>query len=126
MHARRRFVEAMLVLNIKGLTDEQVLMLPEAQAILLIREIYLAETPLKSLSPEERLLQRKEKVLPKVNAFFEFIRTIDVTNPSSPAGFSPRVFSFLPFCCLFWEVIQIFGRKLCLYIFCGSPRSNLF
>lgn len=81
MHARRRFVEAMLVLNIKGLTDEQVLMLPEAQAILLIREIYLAETPLKSLSPEERLLQRKEKVLPKVNAFFEFIRTIDVSNP---------------------------------------------
>ena len=43
-------------------------MLLEAQAILLIREIYLAETPLKSLSPEERLLQRKEKVLPKVNA----------------------------------------------------------
>lgn len=81
MHARRRFVEALLVLKIKGMTDEQILSLPEAQAILLIREIYLAETPLKSLSPEERLLQRKEKVLPKVNAFFEFIRTIDINNP---------------------------------------------
>ena len=81
MHCRRRFVEAILILNLKGMTDEQILALPEAKAILLIREIYLAEGQLKDLSPEERLMRRKEEVLPKVNAFFEFIRGIDLSNP---------------------------------------------
>lgn len=81
MHCRRRFVEALLVLNLKGLSDEQVVSLPEAQAVLLIREIYLAENLLKDLSPEERLKHRKEEVFPKVNAFFEFVSSIDLNNP---------------------------------------------
>ena len=81
MHCRRRFVEALLILNLKGLTDEQILDLPEAQAILLIRKIYLAEGQLKNLSPEERLERRKAEVLPKVNAFFAFVRNIDLSNP---------------------------------------------
>ena len=53
------------------------------------------------------------------------VKARKLMRSSSLAGLSPRVFSFLPFYCLFWEVIQIFGRKLCLYIVCGSPRSNL-
>jgi len=81
MHCRRRFVEALLILNLKGLTDEQIHNLPEAHAILLIREIYLAEGELKDLSPEERLKCRGKEVLPKVNAFFDFIRSIDLNNP---------------------------------------------
>jgi len=81
MHCRRRFVEAILILNLKGLTDEQILDLPEARAILLIREIYLAEGQLKDLLPEERLEHRKTEVLPKVNAFFEFVSSIDLNNP---------------------------------------------
>lgn len=81
MHCRRRFVEALLILNLKGLTDEQIIALPEAQAILLIREIYLAEEKLKELTPEERLERRKEEVLPQVNAFFEFVSSIDLNNP---------------------------------------------
>ena len=81
MHCRRRFVEAALVLNLKGLTDEQIRNLPEAQAILLIREIYLAEGKLKDLSPEERLERRRVEVLPKVNTFFEFVRSVDSNNP---------------------------------------------
>ena len=81
MHCRRRFVEAILILNLKGLTDEQILDLPEAQVILLIRKIYLAEDQLKDLSPEERLERRKVEVLPKVNAFFEFVSSIDLSNP---------------------------------------------
>ena len=76
MHCRRRYVEALLILNLKGMTDEQIVALPEAQAILLIREIYMAEGQLKDLSPEERLKRRKEEVLPKVNAFFDFVRSI--------------------------------------------------
>ena len=81
MHCRRRFVEALLVLNLKGLTDEQIRNLPEAQAILLIREIYLAEDTLKEPSPDERLKCRRKEVLPKVNVFFDFIRSIDLDNP---------------------------------------------
>ena len=81
MHCRRRFVEALLILNLKGLADEQIRNLPETRAILLIREIYLAEGQLKNLSPEERLERRKAEVLPKVNAFFEFVSGIDLNNP---------------------------------------------
>ena len=81
MHCRRRFVEALLILNLKGLADEQIRNLPETRAILLIREIYLAEGHLKDLSPEERLERRKAEVLPKVNAFFEFVSSIDLNNP---------------------------------------------
>ena len=81
MHCRRRFVEALLILNLKGLADEQIRNLPETRAILLIREIYLAEGQLKDLSPEERLERRKTEVLPKVNAFFEFVSGIDLNNP---------------------------------------------
>lgn len=81
MHCRRSFVEAILILNLKGMADEQILALPETQAILLIREIYLAEGLLKDLSLEERLTRRKKEVLPNVNAFFEFIRGIDLNNP---------------------------------------------
>ena len=81
MHCRRRFVEAALVLNVKGLPEEQVKQLPEIQVIFLIRDIYLAENPLKELSTSERLNRRLKEVKPKVDAFFAYIRTIDLKNP---------------------------------------------
>ena len=81
MHCRRRFVEAALVLHVKGLPEEQVKQLPEIQVIFLIRDIYLAENPLKELSTSERLNRRLKEVKPKVDAFFAYIRTIDLKNP---------------------------------------------
>ena len=81
MHCRRRFVEAALVLNVKGLPEEQVRLLPEIQAIFLIRNIYLEENPLKELSASERLIRRQKEVKSQVNAFFAYIRTIDLSNP---------------------------------------------
>ena len=81
MHCRRRLVEAALVLNVKGLSEEQVRLLPEIQAIFLIRDIYLAEKPLKELSASERLSRRQQEVKPRVDAFFAFIRAIDLSNP---------------------------------------------
>lgn len=81
MHCRRRLVEAALVLNVKGLSEEQVRQLPEIQAIFLIRDIYLADNPLKELSVSERLNRRLKEVKPKVDAFFTFIRTVDLSNP---------------------------------------------
>lgn len=81
MHCRRRLVEAALVLNVKGLPEEQVRQLPEIQAIFLVREIYLAENPLKELPASERLSRRTKEVKPKVDAFFAYIGTIDLSNP---------------------------------------------
>ena len=81
MHCRRRFVEAVLILKLNDLTDNQIRELPEVKAIALIAEIYIAENSLKELPSDKRLEQRQEKVLPKVNAFFEFIRTIDLGDP---------------------------------------------
>ena len=81
MHCRRRFVEALLILKLNGLTDEQIRELPEVKAISLIAEIYIAENELKELPSDKRLEQRKEHVLPKANAFFDYIRTIDLDNP---------------------------------------------
>lgn len=81
MHCRRRFVEAMLILKLTGLTDEQIRELPEVKAVALIVEIYIAENELKELPAEKRYELRQTNVLPKVNAFFDFVRTIDLNNP---------------------------------------------
>ena len=81
MHCRRRFVEALLTLKLTGFTDDQIRTLPEVQAILLIREIYIAENALKGLSADERYEGRQQHVLPKVDAFFAFIRNMDLSDP---------------------------------------------
>lgn len=81
MHCRRRFVEAALILKLNGLTDDQIRELPEVKAVALIAEIYIADNALKGLPADMRQKQRRESVLPKVNAFFNFIRTIDLNDP---------------------------------------------
>ncbi len=81
MHCRRHFVEALLILKLNDLSDEQIQTLPEVRAVALIAEIYAAENPLKELSSEKRYELRQKTVLPKVNAFFDFIREIDLNNP---------------------------------------------
>ena len=81
MHVRRRFVDALLVLKLGGLTDEQILGLPEVKAILLLREIYCAEQPLKELSAAERHRKRLTDVLPKVEGFFAFLHAFDLNDP---------------------------------------------
>ena len=81
MHCRRRFVEAVLILKLNDLTDDQIRTLPEVKAVALIAEIYIADNALKEMSADKRQKQRQEKVRPKVNAFFDFIRTIDLDDP---------------------------------------------
>ena len=81
MHCRRRFVEAALILKLNDLTDAQIRELPEVKAVALIADIYVAENVLKELPSDKRLEQRQEHVLPKVNAFFDFIRAIDLDDP---------------------------------------------
>lgn len=81
MHCRRHFVEALLILKLNDLTDEQVRAIPEVQAVALIAEIYVAENALKALPAEKRYELRQETVRPKVDAFFNFIRAIDLSDP---------------------------------------------
>ena len=82
MHVRRRFFYASLLIRIKGKTPESFRNLPEIQALALIDEINDSDHPLKILPPEERLRIRQTEVKKKVDAFFDYIRTLDVDDPS--------------------------------------------
>ena len=48
----------------------------------LIDEINDTETPLKACTPEERLRARQSVVKEKVDAFFDYIKTLDADAPS--------------------------------------------
>ena len=80
MHVRRRFFLAFL-LKASGLPEEQAMELDEYKAILLIAEIYKAEGKLVGLSPEERQRRRDKEVRPHVNAFFEFVHAVNLSDP---------------------------------------------
>jgi len=76
MHARRYFAEAFFVQDVTSLADEEMGALPETQALLLIRGIYIEENQLRDLSADERLAARKEKVAPEVALFFEYVHSL--------------------------------------------------
>ena len=82
MHARRKFHDAAMLINVKGVSMETLRDLPEFKALALLDEINDAEQPLKKLTPEERLRIRQETVKEKVDAFFEYISTLDADDPS--------------------------------------------
>ncbi|MBP5281898.1 MAG: IS66 family transposase [Lachnospiraceae bacterium] len=82
MHARRRFADALRIKRIKDLTSEQVAELPEGKAILLLQDIYREEGALSGLSAGERLARRIAVVKPLVDQFFDFIRSLDISDPS--------------------------------------------
>ena len=82
MHVRRRFFYASLLITIKGKTPESFRNLPEIRALALVDEINDADQPLKTLPPEERLRFRQTEVKKKVDAFFDYIKTLDADDPS--------------------------------------------
>ena len=83
MHSRRRFVMALLILDLKGKTDEYIETLPEYRAQMLLNAIYHADGPLKEVSPEERLRRRQSEVKPKVDAFFSYLHSLKESNDLS-------------------------------------------
>lgn len=85
MHCRRPFVDAVRALKIdeSKITKAEFRELPEVKALLLIREIYQADEPLKALPAPERLEKRQTVVQEKVNAFFDYVRKIDINDPST-------------------------------------------
>ena len=76
MHCRRYFAEAFFVNDIQETGEEELMALPETQALFLIRDIYLEENKLKDMSATQRLAERKEKVAPKVNKFFGYVHEL--------------------------------------------------
>ncbi|MBR5377248.1 MAG: IS66 family transposase, partial [Lachnospiraceae bacterium] len=62
MHCRRYFAEALFVNDISSMTDDEIRELSETKALLLIREIYIAENALRDVSPDERLRERQISV----------------------------------------------------------------
>jgi len=91
MHSRRRFVVAILVINLKGLSPEAVKQLPEYTSQSLIDEIFDAETPLKELPEQERMQRRNTEVRPKVDAFFDYLHCLDMDSPSYSEKFRDAV-----------------------------------
>ena len=81
MHARRKFAEALEVLELAKLSKKQIEDLPEYRALELLGRIYDAEGPLKILDAEERLRHRKEEVKPLMNEFFTMIGSFDPADP---------------------------------------------
>lgn len=84
MHARRYFAIAFFIRPLDEMTDEQILDLPETKALMKIREIYAVENRLKDCSPEKRLAARKKDLVPKVDAFFEFVHGLDDSDEVFP------------------------------------------
>jgi len=81
MHMRRRYTQSLALIDKSKLSDAEILELPETKALVLIGKIYDADEALKSLSAEERLAQRKAIVRPHVDEYFEFVDSIDTSDP---------------------------------------------
>lgn len=87
MHCRRYFAIALFVNDLKDLSAEQILKMPEVKVLMLIREVYAEEIKLKSMTADDRLLARKEFVAPKMDALFEYIHELN----DSGAVFSEKL-----------------------------------
>lgn len=81
MHARRRFADALSLVNKSGMTQEQLEELPETKALLLLGRIFDADGALKALSAEERRVRRSTEVRPLVEKYYEFIEGIHTEDP---------------------------------------------
>ena len=76
MHCRRYFAEAFFINDVANMTDEEIINLHETRVLMLIREIYIEENKLKSMTAEDRLAARKSNVAPKVDALFEYVHSL--------------------------------------------------
>ena len=83
MHCRRYFAVAVMVScdtmrMWDGRTEEEILEQPAVRALVIANGIFVADTGMKGMSPEERHEARLEKVEPLVNEFFELVGGIDL------------------------------------------------
>ena len=81
MHMRRRYADSLALIDISGLSEEQVEALPEVKALRMIAEIYSADEALKKMSAEDRASLRRSQVRPLVEKYYEYIKGIDLSDP---------------------------------------------
>lgn len=91
MHMRRRFVDALTLMDRSGMDENEVAELPAAKALAIIGEIYDADEPLKSLTADERKLEREKSVKPLVDKFYEYIEGMNTEDPSMSARMKDAV-----------------------------------
>ena len=85
-HARRRFDEALAVLK-KDFTNEQLKETTAYQAMARIGILYKIEEMIREKSPEERYEERQKQAKPLLEAFFEWLHTLeDSVDRSSLIG----------------------------------------
>lgn len=83
MHARRRWADAVSVLPAKTLAAaEDPESFDEVKALRLIGDIYKAEKELAGMTAEERHEKRKATTAPAVDAYFDFIKGLDLSSPA--------------------------------------------
>ena len=81
MHLRRRFVKSLSLINTKGLDYDTIEALTETKVLKLIGRIYDEDEPLKTLTAENRREMREQKVRPLINELYEFIDSLDISDP---------------------------------------------
>ena len=85
-HARRKFDEALTVLK-KDFTKEQLKKATAYQAMERIGMLYKIEEMIRDKSPEERYEERQKQAKPLLEAFFEWLHTLeDAVDRSSLIG----------------------------------------
>ena len=85
-HARRKFDEALTVLK-KDFTKEQLKKTTAYQAMERIGMLYKIEEMIRDKSPEERYEERQKQAKPLLEAFFEWLHTLeDAVDRSSLIG----------------------------------------
>ena len=85
-HARRRFDEALTILK-KDFTREQLKETTAYEAVSRIGMLYKIEDLIRSKPPEERYQERQKQAKPLLEAFFEWLHTLeDSLDRSSRIG----------------------------------------
>ncbi|MBR6396026.1 MAG: IS66 family transposase, partial [Lachnospiraceae bacterium] len=79
MHARRRWVDSLRSLHADEKAELEAL--PEMKAIRILTKLYDEEGELRELSAEDRYEKRQEKVAPVVDEYFNYVNSLDDTNP---------------------------------------------
>lgn len=81
MHMRRRYAQALALIDTRSMPEEKTGLLPEVKALEIISRIYKEEGRLKGLDPESRRLEREKFIAPLVDEYYTYIQGLDLSAP---------------------------------------------
>jgi len=90
-HTRRCFAEALEVMKSPAITAEKINDSEEKKALMLIQDIYACDTSLKDVDLDEREEKRRTAVLPKVEALFDYLHSLDLNSDDLSARMKKAV-----------------------------------